>query len=509
MDTEPVFTSVVCRLLGKWITSDLPRFLLPYSVLICCRRMKQRTGNSRTRRKALMLGTAALAGAAVGARFAAGQNTRRAKAAAPGEYLIRGGQVVSVDPAIGTLPRGDVHLRDGSIVSVGPDISARGATVIDASNSIVMPGFVETHWHMWNSIWRGMAKDASEYFRLQGLSSVYTPEDHYIAVMYAAIEAINSGITTCHNWAHGVLRYEDAEAEMRALVDSGLRARMGYVGVTPSGPTSETDLRRALAWIDSNGQGRLSLSLLLDGAGEHFAKQVELGRILGLKTITDHGGFMAHPELLGPEFLFTHGTDLRPDQIVLIAKLGIKVGLCPTTDPMIGAGLPPIYPLLAGGVPLDNISFTLDVTAQTPADPFASLRTLINAGRIQQINNTNLLAIARANTDWKFSYQNAIRLGTMGGANVLGIANQVGSLTPGKRADVIVVRKNEINMLPAPDTDPVMQMIQHGEPSNVDTVFIDGRLRKRAGKLVGIDVAKIVASAATAQAGLRARSEHK
>ena len=173
---------------------------------------------------------------------------------------------------------------------------------------------------------------------------------------------------------------------------------------------------------------------------------------------------------------------------------------------MIGAGLPPIHPLLAGGVPLENISFTVDVTAQTPADPFEMLRTLVNAGRIQQIGNTNLGAIAQANPEWQFSYRDALEFGTLSGANVLGIADQIGSLTPGKRADVIVIRTDDINMLPAPNTDPTMQLIQHGQPANVDTVFIDGQLRKQAGKLVGVDVRKVVADAAAAQAALRARA---
>jgi 5-methylthioadenosine/S-adenosylhomocysteine deaminase len=300
--------------------------------------------------------------------------------------------------------------------------------------------------------------------------------------------------------------FADLEAEMRALADVGIRARMGHTGNFVSGPVLPGDLQRALDWIAKNGQGRLSLSMLLDGAGEGFPRQVRAARQLGLKTITDHGGFLAFPDLLGPEFLMTHGTGLTPEQIDLIAKRDIKVGLCPTSDPMIGAGLPPIYPLLMGGVPLRNISFTMDVTAQAPADPFACLRTIVNAGRIQQSGSTDLRAIAQARPAWKFTYRDAIELGTLSGANVLGIADQTGSLTPGKRADVIVVRKDDINMLPAAGSDVTMQLVQHGQPANVDTVFIDGQLRKQAGKLVGVDVRKVVAEAAAAQASLRERA---
>jgi 5-methylthioadenosine/S-adenosylhomocysteine deaminase len=465
--------------------------------------MKKSNTGGITRREVLKTLGAAAVGSAVGTQARAAQPGRGRQAS---EFLIRGGHVVSMDSAIGELPTGNVHIRDGAIVAVGPAVNAPGATVIDANNAIVMPGFIETHWHMWSSLWRGMAHDASDYFRMQSLQSSYSVGDHYVAVRYAALEAINSGVTTCHNWAHGVRDFADLEAEMRALADVGIRARMGHTGNFVSGPVLPGDLQRALDWIAKNGQGRLSLSMLLDGAGEGFPRQVRAARQLGLKTITDHGGFLAFPDLLGPEFLMTHGTGLTPEQIDLIAKRDIKVGLCPTSDPMIGAGLPPIYPLLMGGVPLRNISFTMDVTAQAPADPFACLRTIVNAGRIQQSGSTDLRAIAQARPAWKFTYRDAIELGTLSGANVLGIADQTGSLTPGKRADVIVVRKDDINMLPAAGSDVTMQLVQHGQPANVDTVFIDGQLRKQAGKLVGVDVRKVVAEAAAAQASLRERA---
>jgi cytosine/adenosine deaminase-related metal-dependent hydrolase len=463
--------------------------------------MKHPTGVRR--REILALGAAAAGGLAAGARGNAAERSRSG-----GEFLVRGGQVVSVDPTIGELPRGDVHIRDGVIVAVRDGISAPGATVIDARGQIVMPGFVDTHWHMWTGTWRGMAADAADYFRYLGtMGQHYTVDDHYKSVLYAALEGINAGITSCHNWAHGVRNFADLEAEMKALADSGLRARMGYVGVTRSGPTSAADFRRALDWIATNGQGRLSLSILLDGAaGDQFAASVRLARELGLKTISSHGNLFAAPDLVGPEFLVTHGVGLTPEQIRIIAQRGVKVGLCPGTDTLSGAGLPPVQALLAGGVPLSNISFTVDSTAQTPADPFESLRILVAAGRMQQAAGSGDARPGRESPKWLLGYRQAIELGTLSGANVLGIADQTGSLTPGKRADVILVRKDDINMLPAANTDPTMQLVQHAQPSNVDTVFIDGRIRKRAGRLVGVDVRKVVADAAAVQDSVRQRA---
>lgn len=412
-----------------------------------------------------------------------------------------------MDRTIGDLPQGDVHIVDGAIVAVAPRIQPPGATVIDARGMIVLPGFVDTHFHMWNTVWRGMVNDATEYFGAQSLAQHYTVADHYTAVLYAGAEALSAGFTTTHNWAHGVRNYLDVEAEMRALTALGIRARQGYVGVIGGKATSADDLRRALAWIEANGKGRLSLSMLLDGAGDHFGAQVKLARELGLKTITDHGGFLAHPELIGRDFLYTHGTSLTPAQVDLLAAKGVKVGLCPGTDPMIGAGLPPIDLLLRGGVSLTNISMTLDVTAQTPADPFAMMRTMVNAGRIQQVNNPDLQVVARANTKWRFGYRDALQVATLSGANVLGLADTTGSLTPGKRADVIMVRTSDPNMLPlGPAGDAAMQLVQHGLPSNVDTVIVDGVIRKRAGKLVGIDQPKLAADAVALQASLKRKA---
>ena len=427
-----------------------------------------------------------------------------------GEILIRGGYVLPVEPGMKDLVKGDVHIRNGVIVDVAERIDAPNAEVIDASNMIVMPGFVDTHWHMWNSLWRGIADDATDYFHRHELLPFYSVDDHRTAVQYAALEGINAGITTCHNWAHGLRDYNDAQAELEALAETGIRAKFSYAGVIGGVPTPVADLRRTQDWIATNGHGRLGLGMEMEGAGEHFAPQVKVARDLGLRPITDHGSFLAFPDLIGPEFIFTHGAGIAPEAVALIAQKKIGVALCPSTDPMIGSGLPPVYALLSGGVSLDNISFSVDVTSQAPADPFAGLRTLVNSGRIQQAEANkltgNMMGIVGAGLKWIFGYRDAIHAGTLSGAHVLGLDDQVGSLKPGKRADVILVRTDAPNMLPAANTNPTYQLVQHGEPANVDTVIIDGIIRKRAGKLTGFDVAAVIERAAEAQMDIRKRA---
>lgn len=442
------------------------------------------------------------------------KDAEMARTAPRGEYLIRGGYILSIDQDIGDLPQGDIHLCDGEIVAVAPHIEAPGAEVIDARKCIVMPGFVEVHWHMWNAIWRGMSHDAVQYFALHRLTPFYTPEDHYIAVRYAALEAVNAGLTTCHNWAHGVRNFEDAEAEMRALVDSGLRARFGY-GDTPLGlrqSLGATELRRALGWLDQHGDRRISLGITIYNS-EALPDEVRLVRELGLKTIAVHADYSKHWDLVGPDFVFTHGAGTSSDTIARIAAKRMKVGLCPWTDPLVGAGLPPLEQMIAGGVPFEDIGFSVDVTCQSAVDPFAAMRLLLGSARIAQRRDSSFEKVIAEDVFGNgpptalMRPRQMLELATRNGARVLGLDDVTGSLTPGKRADVILVRTDHVNMLPAADTNPTFQLVQNAQPSNVDTVICDGRIVKQGGRLLHVDVAEVIAAAAAAQAAIRERAK--
>ena len=169
-------------------------------------------------------------------------------------------------------------------------------------------------------------------------------------------------------------------------------------------------------------------------------------------------------------------------------------------------GLPPIHDLLRAGFPFDDIGFSVDTTCQTAADPFAALRTTVNAARIQQAGTSNLLSMARSAPAWDLGYRDAIRMGTMSGAKILGLGDEIGSLSIGKKADVILVRLDGANMLPGTATDPALQLVQSALPSNVEMVIIDGIVRKRAGRLVDDGAHEAVRAAAEAQAAILQRT---
>jgi 5-methylthioadenosine/S-adenosylhomocysteine deaminase len=429
-----------------------------------------------------------------------------------GTHLIRGAAVVSMDPATGDLPVGDILVVDGVIAQIGRDLSApASADVIEAGGMLALPGFVETHWHMFASPWRGLAHDASQYMALQWLAAVATPEDHYAAVRYAATEAINAGITTCHDWAHLLRGAEDAEAEAAALVDSGIRARFGFGRLPGTGPVTDADLKAMQDWLGDAGDGRVDLGVV-STLTDHVAEDLAMARRHGVRTFGPHSDLRPIVPQLGPDLLFTHGPGTPDEFVRMLADHGVKVVLCPGTDPLIGAGLPPVMLFLDNGVPFEDISISVDVSAQASVDPFAAMRTVMNSARIAQQRGAAFGDIIMRPNDAEdptmglMMPRQVMQMATANGARALGLDDVTGRLTEGKRADLVLVRLDDLNMLPAPDTNPTFQVVQHAQPSNVDTVIIDGRVLKRGGRLIGVDVGQVVADAVAVQRRLRERS---
>jgi len=167
--------------------------------------------------------------------------SRDSRLPARGEFVIRGATVLTMDTRIGDLPRGDVHVRDGTIIAVAPGIATTTASVIDGRGMICMPGFIDTHWHLWTSVCRAVIQlddPKRSYFPVTAaLGPHYTPEDSYRSVRFGAAEALSAGATTVHDWAHNIRSPEHADAELRAMRDVGVRGRLAYG--TPQGYPDE------------------------------------------------------------------------------------------------------------------------------------------------------------------------------------------------------------------------------------------------------------------------------
>ena len=134
-----------------------------------------------------------------------------------------------MDPKLGDLPNGDVHVRNGALIAVGPNLKRREPKKsTDATHRL--PGFIDTHFHLWGSFARGIVADGDfDYFPvMSNLGPVMTPEDAYASAKLGIAEAIYSGLTTIHDWSHNIINGAYADADLRALRDCGIRARFSY-----------------------------------------------------------------------------------------------------------------------------------------------------------------------------------------------------------------------------------------------------------------------------------------
>ena len=426
-----------------------------------------------------------------------------------GEFVVRDAYVMPMDTALGEFPRGDVHVRNGEIVAVGPNLAAPGAETIDGRGMIALPGLVETHWHMWNTMLRSMAgdKDGRGYFpTVAALGKEYTPGDQYRAVRLAAAEALFSGLTTVHDWCHNAREPAYADADLQALRDAGIRARFSYghaQGQPLDAAINLDDLARVQReWFARPGEGLLTLGFAGRGTvcpPAVYRREWETARKLGI-PITVHAdsaprqrdmvATMFKEGMLGKDVQLVHAIQSSPADFENIARAGSSVSVSPYTELRIGYGFPKTSELLAAGV---LVSLSLDTCALCGnADMFGVMKGIQN------------VANARAQNEYHLLPRRVLELATINGARAMGIGDRVGSLTPGKRADLILVSTTDINM--APFTEPAHLLVEAAQPWNVDTVVVDGRILKRGRKLVALDVEQVVREATESFNAVRRRA---
>ena len=364
---------------------------------------------------------------------------------------------------------------------------------------IALPGLVETHWHIWGSLARNMAGENADcgYFPLSRiLGTLFTPEDNARGVRLGLAEAIFSGITTVHNWSHNLLEPAFADAELQVHREMGARARFSYGYSRKTGRNAvlpHADVLRVRSeWFGADNDGLTTLGMAPGGpmscSIDVCRQDWEFARAYGL-PITAHIAIkpegaplikaLGEAGLLGPDVQLIHAVHASHEDIALIAATRTHVSLSPYTEMRTGFGFPPIGEFIGAGV---LVSLSIDTPILCGhADMFATMRGM------QNIEN------ARKESEFALSPRRVLEMATIDGASDLGIADRVGSLTPGKRADVILVRTTDLNM--APFTDPVRMIVQSAQPHNVDTVIIDGRILKRHGQLTSIDVERVTRDA--------------
>jgi 5-methylthioadenosine/S-adenosylhomocysteine deaminase len=471
--------------------------------------------NHRISRRAVVAGATAVTAAVIVPRRTMGQGAGRPAPALParGEFVVRGAHVLTMDQTLGELPVGDVHVRDGAIVAVGVNLAGRDGEVLDGRGMICMPGFAETHWHLWTSSLRPIvrADDPQRgYFPVTArLGTHYTPEDSYRAVRLGLAEAISAGVTSVHNWAHNVRSPAHADAEIAAMRDMGIRGRFAYG--TPQGlpndqPMDLADVARMKRELANDPMLTLGIcsrnvgpdpnalrgNVVVEMAKKEWGGARELGLPITLHTsgpspvkLLDAAG------LLGPDVQLVHPLRTTPEERAILKERGTSYSTSPIGESRrpASAGVIQFGELLEAGV---NVSMSIDHTTTYNCDCFACMRMLYS------------LHQHRLGSRVKLTSRRLVELATIDGAHDLGISRTVGSLTPGKRADLILVRTSDINM--SPMGDPFEALVGLAQPSNVDTVVIDGRILRRGGRFVALDPAQIMRDAADSAAALRERA---
>ncbi|MBA1204223.1 amidohydrolase family protein [Pseudomonas capeferrum] len=461
--------------------------------------------NGFARRTLLKLGSMIGAGLVLPAMAAeSGTPPRRER----GRTLIRHATIISMDSAIGDLVDADVLIDEERIKAVGREIDPTGAEVLDARGMIMIPGLIDGHWHLWNSLLRSSAPrpGGEAFFKTQlATSKRFTAQLTELGVRLGLVEAIHAGITTVNSWSHNLRSPEFAQAELRALKASGLRARLwyGYAQDLPAGSAMDfKDIERVQGQLRDSAYERIDLGLAIRGPERteaaiwqdefafanarklplsmHIAVSREMQEKKAIQQLAERG-------VLGPSVQLVHATHADEHDLRSISGSGASVCLTPLTEMRVGYGLAPVAALHGAKIPVSLGIDTLVLSGN--ANPYMLMQTSLN------------LAIGMTGDEQRMSARDVLHWATQGAADTMGLGRVIGSITPGKRADLVLIDARQLGMFPV--ADPVASVVQSASPAHVDTVFADGVMLKRGGRVLGVDMARLGEAAAAGLEGLR------
>jgi 5-methylthioadenosine/S-adenosylhomocysteine deaminase len=422
--------------------------------------------------------------------------------------LIKGGIVLTQDDSLGELNGADVLVEDDTIAEVGRDISAADAQVIDAAGDIVIPGFIDTHRHTWETSIRTCAPDYSlgAYFAgiLDKFGPAYRAEDVYAANLWGALECLNAGITTLVDWSHIMNTPDHADAAIRGLDESGIRSVFAYGFPNTSlqdwwlGPdyagsrltTSGEEARRIRTQYFNSDDGLITMALATRGTGYCVEDVVryewELARELGL-NITVHVAMyrfgytklqlrrLKEMGLDFPNTTYIHSSHLQDDEWAMVRDSGSNVSFAPQVELQMGHGWAEAVKALDYGVP---IGLSSDVATTTSADQFTQMHAIFASERARRHEIAWDDGLEWNELESKLiNARQVLQWATIGGAKVAGLDARTGSITPGKKADVVVIDGSAVNV--APVIDAAGAVVCAADISNVKHVLVDGNVVKR------------------------------
>ncbi|GAA2789687.1 amidohydrolase family protein [Kitasatospora paracochleata] len=455
-------------------------------------------------------------------RATAGDRERR--------VLFTGATILTMDPALGTLERGDLLVTGSTITAVGPDLKAAGAAdnaiVVDAGGTLLAPGFVDTHRHAWQAQLRRTIPDVDDLAgylatTLAGCAPAYRPEDMYTGTRLAALGAVDAGITTMLDFSHNSRSAAHSDAAVQALLDTGIRGV--HAAMAPHFGSWDRQWPADLArlrdrYADPLLTFRLAALATPEIAGPDLAFGPELAcfaRELGIGVSVDAVFGEASSRaildweragLLDEQVSLIHATGLGPDAWRAIAASGATVSLAPTSEPQIGleSAVPAVDEALAVGV---RPGLSIDVEVALAGDMFTQMRALLAIQRMRAVNAA-YLAGDSGPVPQRIGTADVLDFATLQGARTCGLDRVTGSLTPGKQADLLLLTADELNNLPL--NDPTGTAVLGCDTRNIDTVLIAGQVRKWAGRVLDVDLPALRAEASASRDRiLRAAAGHQ
>ncbi|EGT0635608.1 amidohydrolase family protein [Citrobacter freundii] len=421
----------------------------------------------------------------------------------PSATLIRGATILSMDENVGNFERGDILITGATITAVGQYLNAEGAHVIDATNMIAMPGMVDSHRHSWEGQLRRINPNATcldDYSNATHFSfaKYYRPSDIYVGNLLTALGAIDAGITTIIDNSHNSRTAAHSDAAVEALLDAGIRA------IHASGAPVSGDWDRAHwpgnwqrlqeKYFRNNPESLVSLAVMAQLEPELWAE----ARRLGLPIVTEFFGAEMGAELrslhqqglLGPDNIFNHCTALPDEGWKILREAGVRVNVCPRSDAHYGIedGMFAIEAAQRHGI---TPGLSVDNETSYSTDMFMEMRVAFYLQRVMGMHKRQHCR----GTEYSLTMLPAAQLlkaATVDGAYCAGLQDKVGSLTPGKQADLILINAGDINLYP--NGNAFGTVVHATERSNIDTVMIGGRIVKQNGMVVGVDRARLHAA---------------
>src|SRR4051794_33397989 len=455
-------------------------------------------------------------------------------------YVIRGGHVMTMDPGVkggnkfGEFASADVLVEGKKILAVGPNLKAGGAAEIDARGKIVMPGFIDTHHHQFETALRsflangllindgsGSASANPTYFEyiLLTFAPVYRPEDVYINELFGGLAQLDDGVTTVHDVSQIHHSPEHSDAAIKALFDTERRAAFGFfesaganiLGTNPGNkyPTDAPRIKKQ--WFSSSDQlvhmimgGEVYLGDPSTDLSWTIGRQLDLqvaAHILspfGIRPIFDNlaAGKGGNGHIgIGPDNLFIHMTGMADEAWQKVKDVGAQVSLAVPIEMNMRHGEPPIIKMQRLGL---EPSLSVDVECTLTADFFTQMRSTMNVQRalvnqmiLEQGNfyPPNQWPTPAPGTPELLTTRDVLRYATINGAKALRLERKTGSLTPGKEADIIILDAGAINVAPLNHVPGAVVSLM--DRTNVETVIVAGKVRKWKGRLLDVNLARL------------------